>query len=78
MVMVYGPVGSGKSTLLRGMLGAAAMLRGDGALAGRHVAFTEPATWLLNASVADNVYCGRPADEGRLWAALRACQLEDE
>ena len=77
MTLLYGRVGSGKSTAIMGVLGDAALQAGSVTLRGR-VAFAPQAPWIFNASLVENVVCGRPMERARLREVLAACCLEED
>jgi ATP-binding cassette subfamily C (CFTR/MRP) protein 4 len=77
---IVGVVGAGKSSLLLALLhelGADAGASGGLCVRGR-VAYAPQSPWILSASVRDNVLAGRPRDDARLGAVLRACALDED
>lgn len=71
---VIGRVGSGKSTLCSAILGETVLKEGAVQLDGR-VAYAAQTPWILNATLRDNILFGRPYDEEKYQAVLKACQL---
>ena len=90
-VAVVGPSGAGKSTLVAlaggDLLPAAGTVRvvGTASTAGTQdavratSAVVAQTTWLFTGTIADNLRLADPdADDGRLWLALEAANLDDE
>ena len=86
LAVVVGPAASGKSTLLQGLLGEAAHAggavqlgtwrEGGGGGGGDPVAYVPQTPWVIaGATVAENIVLGRPLDEARLDACVRATAL---
>ncbi|XRA96345.1 ABC transporter isoform A [Pycnococcus provasolii] len=82
LTVVIGEVGSGKTTLLASLLGElhdchdelAASLRGRLHLKGR-IAYTAQDPWIQNATVRDNILCGREYNADRYNRVIEACSL---
>eukprot|EP00053_Salpingoeca_punica_P019565 m.199463 g.199463 ORF g.199463 m.199463 type:complete len:1299 (+) comp17682_c4_seq1:563-4459(+) len=76
-IMVVGQVGSGKSLLLSGLVGEAELLRGvmqvDGVLG-----YLPQGSWVLNATLKENILVGQPYDEKRFADVLFACALHED
>ncbi|KAJ3097026.1 Multidrug resistance-associated protein 1, partial [Phlyctochytrium bullatum] len=77
LTAVVGTVGSGKSSLLSAILGDMTLVSGS-ARAPRHIAYCSQQTWLLSASIRQNILFGTPEDPVRLAAAVRASGLEKD
>ncbi|KAJ3116709.1 hypothetical protein HDU96_008948 [Phlyctochytrium bullatum] len=77
LTAVVGTVGSGKSSLLSAILGDMTLVSGS-ARAPRHIAYCSQQTWLLSASIRENILFGTPEDPDRLAAAVRASGLEKD
>ncbi|KAJ3116710.1 Multidrug resistance-associated protein 1 [Phlyctochytrium bullatum] len=77
LTAVVGPVGSGKSSLLSAILGDMTLVSGT-ARGPRHIAYCSQQTWLLSATIRQNILFGTPEDPARLAAAVRASGLEKD
>lgn len=88
LAVIVGPAASGKSTLLQGLLGEAAQAGGavqlgtwregggGGGGGDDPVAYVPQTPWVIaGATVAENIVLGRPLDEARLDACVRATAL---
>jgi ATP-binding cassette subfamily C (CFTR/MRP) protein 1 len=78
LVILVGPVGSGKSTLLKGMLAEVLCTNGQVFVSTTEIAYCDQASWLINASVRDNVTGESEFDEKWYHTVLRACALEQD
>ncbi|XP_071477089.1 ATP-binding cassette sub-family C member 9-like [Diadema antillarum] len=78
LTMIVGNVGSGKSSLLSAILGEMKTLHGDFQWnrSKCSVAYAAQKSWLLNASLKENVLFGNPYDERRYRNVLQACCLQ--
>ncbi|GAA5888140.1 hypothetical protein JCM5296_005447 [Sporobolomyces johnsonii] len=74
LVCVVGSVGSGKSSLLQGMIGEMRRTKGEVVFGGT-VGYCAQTAWIQNATLRANVLFGRPFDEKRYWACVRAAAL---
>lgn len=82
---VLGGSGSGKSTLLKLLSGLYSVKEGYCEVVGetaaegirRQVAMVMQAPGLFPMSIRDNITCGHPISEEKLWQAVRAAQLEE-
>ncbi|GAA5962545.1 hypothetical protein JCM21900_003672 [Sporobolomyces salmonicolor] len=74
LVCVVGSVGSGKSSLLQGMIGEMRKTTGEVVFGGA-VGYCAQTAWIQNATLRANVLFGRPFDEERYWACVRAAAL---
>ena len=83
LTVVIGEVGSGKTTLLSSLLGELYDCRDEtSSAAGRgrvhcpgRIAYTAQDPWIQNATIRNNVLCGRQFDEQRYERVLEACSL---
>ena len=76
---VLGEVGSGKSSLLQLLLGEMPLTAGslhvnraDG------IGYVPQTTWIVNASLRDNILMHRPFDPSWYWEVVRACALQGD
>lgn len=82
---ILGGSGTGKSTLLKILAGLYEVTDGYREVAGeiisekirKNVALVMQTPGLLPLSIRDNITCGHPISEERLWEAIRAAQLEE-
>ena len=82
---ILGGSGSGKSTLLKILAGLYAVKEGCCEVAGetaperirKQVAMVMQTTGLFPMSIRDNITCGHPVTEEKVWEAVRAAQLEE-
>lgn len=85
ILVFWGGSGSGKSTLLKIIAGLYEVSDGYRNVTGeiasgkirRNVAMVMQTPGLLPLSIRDNISCGHPISEERLWEAIRAAQLEE-
>lgn len=88
LIMVTGSVGSAKTSLLSALLGELVLVNGSDGEVGRmsggeglqpelggSLAYFEQSPFILNETVRDNILLGRPLDEARYNATLRACAM---
>jgi len=71
---IIGRVGVGKSTLTSAFLNEAVIGSGSISLNGK-VAYAAQSSWILNASVRDNITFGLPYEKEKYEKIIRACQL---
>jgi ABC-type multidrug transport system fused ATPase/permease subunit len=77
LVAIVGPVGTGKTSLLEGIIGE--MRRTAGTVKfGGSVGYCPQSAWIQNATIRQNITFGRPFEEGRYWAAVKASCLEPD
>jgi ATP-binding cassette subfamily C (CFTR/MRP) protein 1 len=74
LVAIVGPVGCGKSSFCNAMLGEMYTGTGTVTLSGS-VAYAAQSSWILNATVRDNILFSEPYDEVRYKRVLETCQL---
>ncbi len=82
---ILGGSGSGKSTLLKILAGLYTVKEGDCTVAGecapegirKQVAMVMQTLGLFPLSIRENITCGHPVAEEKLWEAVRAAQLEE-
>lgn len=82
---ILGSSGSGKSTLLKILSGLYEVTGGYREVVGetasekirKNVALVMQTPGLFPLSIKDNITCGHPISEERLWEAIRAAQLEE-
>ncbi len=82
---ILGGSGTGKSTLLKVLAGLYTVKEGDCAVAGevlperirKQVAMVMQSPGLFPLSIRENITCGHPIAEEKLWEAVRAAQLEE-
>ncbi|EPY19525.1 ABC transporter [Strigomonas culicis] len=77
LTVVVGATGSGKSTLLQALLGQLEVSRGH-VWATRSIAYVPQQSWIMNATLRDNVLFFADLDEARLAEALRVSQMETD
>ncbi|KAK9441882.1 multidrug resistance-associated protein 1 [Metarhizium brunneum] len=71
---VVGRIGSGKSALIHAILGSLHKVKGTVAVHGS-VAYMAQDTWLLNATIRDNITFGHEWDAGFYENTVKACEL---
>ncbi|XP_051911524.1 ATP-binding cassette sub-family C member 9 isoform X2 [Hippocampus zosterae] len=79
LTMIVGQVGCGKSSLLLAMLGEMQSISGRVHWSNRNrysVAYATQKSWLLNATVEDNITFGSPFNKQRYKAVIDACSLQ--
>jgi ATP-binding cassette subfamily C (CFTR/MRP) protein 1 len=74
---VVGRVSSGKSTLCSAILNEALLERGNISLNGK-VAYAAQSSWILNATLRDNILFGLPMEQAKYDRVMKACQLEHD
>ena len=77
LVCVVGRVGAGKSSFLQSLLGDLWKIRGEVVLRG-HSAYVAQSTWVMNASVKENVVFGHRWDAKFYRQTIHACALTDD
>ncbi|CAL8405255.1 unnamed protein product [Arctogadus glacialis] len=81
LTMVVGQVGCGKSSLLLAMLGEMQILNGRVSWSNKNrysVAYAAQKSWLLNATVEENITFGSPFSKQRYKAVIEACSLQPD
>ncbi|XP_019753242.1 ATP-binding cassette sub-family C member 9 [Hippocampus comes] len=79
LTMIVGQVGCGKSSLLLAMLGEMQSISGRVHWSNKNrysVAYATQKSWLLNATVEDNITFGSPFNKQRYKAVIDACSLQ--
>jgi ABC-type multidrug transport system fused ATPase/permease subunit len=77
LVAIVGPVGTGKTSLLEGMIGEMRKTAGTVTFGGT-VGYCPQSAWIQNATIRENIIFGRPFEDARYWAAVRASCLEPD
>jgi ABC-type multidrug transport system fused ATPase/permease subunit len=77
LTCIVGRVGAGKSSLLQAILGELRKLRGEVVLRGR-TAYVAQNSWIMNASVKDNITFGHRFDPIFYEQTIKACALVDD
>lgn len=82
MTCIVGRVGSGKSTMLRAILGQLPIASGSQEfvqpkviIRASTVAYCPQESWIMNASIKENILFGHRFDEGYYRSTIKACQL---
>uniref|UniRef100_A0A4W6CZY2 ATP-binding cassette, sub-family C (CFTR/MRP), member 9 n=1 Tax=Lates calcarifer TaxID=8187 RepID=A0A4W6CZY2_LATCA len=81
LTMIVGQVGCGKSSLLLAMLGEMQTIDGRVYWSNKNrysVAYAAQKSWLLNATVEDNITFGSPFSKQRYKAVIDACSLQPD
>ncbi|KAI4897857.1 hypothetical protein NFI96_005985 [Prochilodus magdalenae] len=81
LTMIVGQVGCGKSSLLLAMLGEMQTISGKVYWSNKNrysVAYAAQKSWLLNATVEDNITFGSPFSKQRYKAVIDACSLQPD
>ncbi|XP_026778611.1 ATP-binding cassette sub-family C member 9 isoform X5 [Pangasianodon hypophthalmus] len=81
LTMIVGQVGCGKSSLLLAMLGEMQTLSGKVYWSNKNrysVAYAAQKSWLLNATVEENITFGSPFNKQRYKAVIDACSLQPD
>uniref|UniRef100_A0A8C4YW45 ATP-binding cassette, sub-family C (CFTR/MRP), member 9 n=1 Tax=Gadus morhua TaxID=8049 RepID=A0A8C4YW45_GADMO len=81
LTMIVGQVGCGKSSLLLAMLGEMQILNGRVSWSNKNrysVAYAAQKSWLLNATVEENITFGSPFSKQRYKAVIEACSLQPD
>ncbi|KAI0777639.1 multidrug resistance-associated ABC transporter [Trametes elegans] len=76
-VAIVGRVGSGKSSLLQALIGEMRKTRGDCTFSST-AAYVPQASWIMNATLRQNVVFGQPDDDARFHEVIQACCLEPD
>jgi len=74
LTMVVGRVGQGKSSLISAIIGEMYKIKGRVAVRGS-LAYCPQSSWIINASVKDNILFGKPMDQERYIRVLECCNL---
>ena len=74
-IAIIGPVGSGKSSLLLSLMGEIPLVSGDLSVKDNIAYAPSLDSWLLNASIRDNILMGKEFKEKWYWDVLEACCL---
>ncbi|KAI6778837.1 Metal resistance protein-like protein [Emericellopsis cladophorae] len=77
LTCIVGRVGSGKSSLLQSMLGDLYKVAGTAEIRGT-VAYASQQTWILNATVKENIVFGYRYDSDFYEKTIKACSLVDD
>ncbi|RXG53670.1 Multidrug resistance-associated protein 5 [Armadillidium vulgare] len=77
LVGVCGGVGSGKSSLLLGLIGQMLLRKGSVAVA-EDCAYVGQDSWILNASLRENILLGEHFDAKRYYKVMYACSLTED
>ena len=75
LTVIVGATGCGKSTLVKALLGEAKVDDRSVATQNGTVAFVPQESWMMNATVRDNILMGKPFDEQLYIKTVKACQL---
>uniref|UniRef100_A0A3B4V1Y9 ATP-binding cassette, sub-family C (CFTR/MRP), member 9 n=1 Tax=Seriola dumerili TaxID=41447 RepID=A0A3B4V1Y9_SERDU len=78
LTMIVGQVGCGKSSLLLAMLGEMQTIDGRVYWSKYSVAYATQKSWLLNATVEENITFGSPFSKQRYKAVIDACSLQPD
>ncbi|XP_030575794.1 ATP-binding cassette sub-family C member 9 isoform X1 [Archocentrus centrarchus] len=81
LTMIVGQVGCGKSSLLLAMLGEMQAIEGGVYWSNKNrnsVAYAAQKSWLLNATVEENITFGSPFSKQRYKAVIDACSLQPD
>uniref|UniRef100_A0A672SWR7 ATP-binding cassette sub-family C member 9-like n=1 Tax=Sinocyclocheilus grahami TaxID=75366 RepID=A0A672SWR7_SINGR len=81
LTMIVGQVGCGKSSLLLAMLGEMQTISGKVYWSNKNrysVAYAAQKSWLLNATVEENITFGSPFNKQRYKAVIDACSLQPD
>uniref|UniRef100_A0A3B5ARC3 ATP binding cassette subfamily C member 9 n=1 Tax=Stegastes partitus TaxID=144197 RepID=A0A3B5ARC3_9TELE len=81
LTMIVGQVGCGKSSLLLAMLGEMQAIEGRVYWSNKNrysVAYAAQKSWLLNATVEENITFGSPFNKQRYKAVIEACSLQPD
>lgn len=77
LYIVVGPVGCGKSSLFGTILGETINVNGSRTISGS-IAYTSQTTWLINATLRDNITFGRPFDKDKYDRVIQSCSLVED
>lgn len=75
LTIVVGSTGSGKSTLINAMLGESKVDAKSRVTQDGTVAYVPQESWMMNATVRDNILMGKAFDEDLYIRSVKACQL---
>ncbi|KAI9219265.1 P-loop containing nucleoside triphosphate hydrolase protein [Blastocladiella britannica] len=73
--VILGPTGSGKSTLLHALLGELELVSGQVIMPRVPVAYVPQQSWLINATIKENICFHTPCDADRYAQVVQACAL---
>jgi ATP-binding cassette, subfamily C (CFTR/MRP), member 1 len=76
LVAIIGEVGSGKSSILSLLLGDLKLKSGEVSMSTKSIAYHSQQPWILNATLRDNITCGRELDEELLNTAIEVSCLK--
>ncbi|KAI0087238.1 multidrug resistance-associated ABC transporter [Irpex rosettiformis] len=76
-VAIVGRVGSGKSSLLQALIGEMRKVKGNSVFSSS-IAYVPQTSWIINATLRDNILFGREVDEEKLQGIIRSCCLEKD
>lgn len=77
LTAIVGRIGSGKSSLLSALIGDMYKYQGTIQVLGS-VAYVSQQAWILHSSIKDNILFGKPLDQDRYEAVVRACCLQQD
>ncbi|KAF9542259.1 hypothetical protein EC957_002211 [Mortierella hygrophila] len=77
LTAIVGRIGSGKSSVLSAIIGDMYKYQGSVQVRGS-VAYVNQQAWILHCSVKDNILFGKPLDQDRYEAVIRACCLQQD
>ncbi|ORZ41094.1 hypothetical protein BCR44DRAFT_56092 [Catenaria anguillulae PL171] len=75
LTVILGGTGQGKSTLLHGLLGELDLVNGQVYMPRVPIAYVPQQSWLLNATIRENILFSSPYDEARYQSVIHACAL---
>ncbi|KAI8844889.1 hypothetical protein BC829DRAFT_445862 [Chytridium lagenaria] len=78
LTIITGSTGSGKSSIIQALLGEMKRVSGEKYLPTGGVAYVAQTSWLMNATIRDNICFGEEFEEGRYGRVVRACALEKD
>ncbi|KAI9224270.1 hypothetical protein BC828DRAFT_402414 [Blastocladiella britannica] len=76
--VILGPTGSGKSSILQALLGELELVSGQVYMPREPVGYVPQQSWLMNATVKENILFGSEFDAERYDAVLEACALKSD
>lgn len=77
LVALVGTVGSGKSSLLSALLGEMSKITGEVNVCGR-IAYVPQTSWILNATLKENILFGKEFDQDLYERVIDACALKPD
>ncbi|EGC38375.1 hypothetical protein DICPUDRAFT_148988 [Dictyostelium purpureum] len=77
LLMVIGGVGSGKSSICQAVLGEMEILKGS-LLVNGSIAYVSQQSWIMNATLRDNILFGKEYDEKKYQNVLDVCALRPD